>query len=223
MATETETPTEAVVEAAKASNDAAAETVKTAKKTTARQAKKARKSPRKPVRAQRRAKPQAAKNTERNDEMNFQPKNAFAGFGAFPTAPGFEKLFGDATGRTEEFATRSRKVAEELADITRGNVDAFVEAGRIATDGSQSIAQSVLAKGRDNVETAATTVRSMVEAKNPADLLQLQAEFVRGAFDRFVEESSSLTESMVKLAGEAFQPISNRTNANVERINDLVA
>ena len=56
-----------------------------------------------------------------------------------------------------------------------------------------------------------------------ADLLQLQANFWRGSFDRFVEESASLTESMVKLAGESFQPISNRTSANVERINDLVA
>ena len=223
MVSETNTPAEPVLEAVKATNDAAVETVKTAAATTKRQAKKPRKAVRKTARVQRAQAPKAAKNTERNEQMNFDPKNAFAGFGAFPLTAGFEKLMGDTTGRTEEFATRSRKAAEELAEIARGNVDAFVEAGRIATDGSQSIAQSVLAKSRDNVETAATTVRSMVEAKNPADLLQLQADFVRGAFDRFVEESSSLTESMVKLAGEAFQPISNRTNENVERINDLVA
>ncbi|MDQ3471643.1 MAG: phasin family protein, partial [Pseudomonadota bacterium] len=76
---------------------------------------------------------------------------------------------------------------------------------------------------RDSVELAATTVRSMTEAKNPADLMQLQAEFVRGAFDRFVSESSTMAESMVKLAGESFQPISNRATRNVERFNDIIA
>jgi hypothetical protein len=38
-----------------------------------------------------------------------------------------------------------------------------------------------------------------------------------------VEDSSNLTESLVKLAGEAFQPLSNRASANVERFNDIVA
>ena len=141
--------------------------------------------------------------------MNFQNNNAFAGFGAFPAANGFQNLFNDAAGRTEQAAKRSRQAAEELADMARGNVDAVVEASRIAATGAQSIGQNVIAKSRDNLELAADTVRSMTEAKNPADLLQLQANFLRGSFDRFVEESATLTESMVKLAGEAFQPISN--------------
>ena len=154
--------------------------------------------------------------------MNFPP-NAFAQFGAFPAAAGFEKLVNETTGRSEEVAKRSRKAAEELADITRGNVDAIVESSRIAANGAQSIAQKALAKSRDNVERAAVTVRPMAEAKNPTDLLQLQADFVRGAFDRFVAESSNMTESMVKLAGESFQPISNRATRNVERFNDFIA
>ena len=163
-----------------------------------------------------------ATRTERTTEMNFQP-NAFAGFGAFPAAASFEKLVNQTTGRSEEVAKRSRKAVEEMSDIARGNVDAIVEASRIAASGAQSIAQKAIAKSRDNVELAADTVRSMAEAKNPSDLLQLQAEFVRGAFDRFVSESSNLTESMVKLAGESFQPISNRATRNVERFNGIIA
>ena len=43
------------------------------------------------------------------------------------------------------------------------------------------------------------------------------------SFDRVVAETSKLTESLVKLAGEAFQPLSNRASANAERFNTLVA
>lgn len=174
----------------------------------------------------RRAKPQmprAAAAKERNDEMKNETTNIFAGFGAFTGASAFEKLFADAAQRGEDAVKRSRKAAEELADLYRGNIDAFVEAGRIAATGAQSIGQDVVAKGRDSIEQTATTVRSFAEAKSPTELLQLQSDFARTAFDKFVEDSSNLTESLVKLAGEAFQPISNRASANVERFNEIAA
>ena len=155
--------------------------------------------------------------------MKFDPTNIFAGFGAFPGAGTFEKLISEAAERSEDAAKRSRKAVEELADIYRGNVDAFVEAGRIATAGAQSIGQNIVAKSRDSLEQTANNVRTLAEAKSATELLQLQSDFARNAFDRFVEESSALTESVVKLAGETFQPLSNRASANVERINEIAA
>ena len=160
--------------------------------------------------------------TERNEEMTTET-NYFTAFTAFPGAQTFEKLFADVSGRGEEFAKRSRKAAEELADIARANVDAVVESGKIATSGAQAIGQQVLAKGRDNIDQAANTVRALAEAKSPADVLQVQSDFFRSAFDRFVEESATLTESFVKVAGEAFEPISTRASLNVERFNEIVA
>ena len=149
--------------------------------------------------------------------------NIFAAFGAFPGTAAFEKLFADASQRGEEAVKRSRKAAEELADLYRGNVEAFVEAGKIAATGAQGLSQELFAKNRDGLEKTANTVRSFAEAKSPTELLQLQSDFARTAFDRFVEESSALTESMVKLAGEAFQPLSNRASANVEKFNQIAA
>ena len=43
------------------------------------------------------------------------------------------------------------------------------------------------------------------------------------SFDRMVAETSRLTESLVKLAGKAFQPLSTRATANAQRINNIVA
>jgi phasin family protein len=224
----TKAQADAVVETTKAAANAGERTAKTARKaaaSTARDAAKATrktatKSRRKARRASAAPKPRA---NQRNDQMKFDPTNVFAGFGAFPGASAFEKLFTEAAERGEEAAKRSRKAAEELADIYRGNVDAFVQAGRIATAGAQSIGQDIAAKSRDSLELTANRVRSLAEAKSATELLQLQSEFARSAFDRFVEDSSALTESFVKLGGEAFQPISNRASANVEKLNDIAA
>ena len=150
-------------------------------------------------------------------------KNAFSGFDAVPAFAPFQTLFTDANERGQEFAKRGQKVAEELADLARANVEAIVEAGRVATEGARSIGQDVVAKQRDSFEQAADAIRSLAEAKSPTEYLQLQGDFARASFDRAVAETSKLTESLVKLAGEAFQPLSSRASANAERFNTLVA
>jgi phasin family protein len=149
--------------------------------------------------------------------------NFFNGFDAVPAFAPLQTIFAEANERGQELVKRSQKVAEELADLARANVEAIVEAGRVASEGARSIGQDVVATSRDGVEQAADAIRSLAEAKSPTEYLQLQGEFARASFDRAVAETSKLTESLVKLAGEAFQPISNRATANAERFNTLVA
>jgi phasin family protein len=193
---------------------AAAEQKTAARRTTRKTAKTrtaARKTAKKTVRA-------AQERIETVTNNNF-----FNGFDAVPAFAPFQSLFADANERSQELAKKSQKVAEELADLTRANVEAIVEAGRVAAEGARSIGQDVVASSRDGVEQAADAIRSLAEAKSPTEYLQLQSEFARASFDRAVAETSKLTESLVKLAGEAFQPLSNRATANAERFNSLVA
>ena len=125
--------------------------------------------------------------------------NFFNGFDAVPAFAPFQTLFADANERSQELVKRSQKVAEELADLARANVEAVVEAGRVAAEGARSIGQDVVASSRDGVEQAADAIRSLAEAKSPTEYLQLQSEFARASFDRAVAESSKPD----RIAGEA--------------------
>ena len=149
-------------------------------------------------------------------------KNAF-NIDSIPAFAPFQTILTEANERSQDLAKRGQKVAEELADLARANVEAVVEAGRVATEGARTIGQNVVAKQRDGFEQAADAIRALAEAKSPTEYLQLQGDFARASFDRAVAETSKLTESLVKLAGEAFQPLSNRASANAERFNTLVA
>jgi len=174
----------------------------------------------KPRRTTRKAARTAAAAPERIETVTNNFFNAFEGLqGAAP----FQSLFADANGRAQDAVKRSQRVAEELAELTRSNVEAIVESSRVATEAARSIGQGVVASSRDGVEQAADAIRSLAEAKSPTEYLQLQGDFARASFDRLVAESSKLTESFVKLAGEAFQPLSNRASANAERFNTFVA
>jgi len=241
MADETRVEAEAAAEAPSKVAETVADTVqtiaresaKTAKRTRAATARKAkRQAPARKAAARRTARTSgpktrtAARKTARTAQERIETvtnQNFFKGFEAVPAFAPFQSLFADANERSQDLARKSQKVAEELADLARSNVEALVEAGRVAAEGARSIGQDVVASSRDNVEQAADAIRSLAEAKSPTEYLQLQGEFARASFDRAVAETSKLTESLVKLAGEAFQPLSNRATANAERFNSLVA
>jgi len=167
--------------------------------------------------------------TGRNDFMTIDTNNWFANLGNFPkfdALPGADKFQGlltDAGERSQEAVRRSTEVAEQFADVAKANVEAFVTAGRIAATGAKSLGQDIVARGRQGVEQASEAVKTLAEAKSPTEFFQLQSDIARTSFDRLVSEGSRLTESMVKLAGEAMQPLSNRASANAERIKNAVA
>ena len=184
---------------------------KTAVRRTARKTRKINGAARKTVRAA-----QKRNETVTNNTM-------FNGFDAVPAFAPFQSLFADANERSQDLVKKSQKVAGELAELTRANVEAVVEAGRVAAEAGRTLGQDAVSSSRAGFEQAADAIRSLAEAKSPTEYLQLQGDFARASFDRAVAESSKLTESLVKLAGEAFQPLSNRAAANAERFNTLVA
>jgi phasin family protein len=216
-----DTAEKAVKETAAVAKRERAKTARRAKRQAAAEKVAVRRSARRTAKTRTAARKSAAAAQERIETVT--NTNFFNGFEAVPAFAPFQNLFADANERGQEIAKRSQKVAEELADLARANVEAIVEAGRVASEGARSIGQDVVASSRDGVEQAADAIRSLAEAKSPTEYLQLQSDFARQSFDRAVAESSKLAESLVKLAGEAFQPLSNRATANAERFNTLVA
>ena len=163
-----------------------------------------------------------AKTIEGIKTMTYDFNNLFAGF-QLPGTDKVQDLFSGAGERSQQFVAKSQKAAEDMTDLAKANVEAIVEAGRIAATGVKSLGQDVLASGREGLEQASDAVKTLAEAKSPTEFFQIQSELARASFDRFVAQSSKLTERVVKLAGEAAQPLQNRASINAERINDLVA
>ena len=168
MADETKVEAEAAAEAPAKVAEAIAETAQKVVKESAKVAKRARAATarqreargsgredcrktaarRTKVRAARPAPPLARlpRAAQKRIETVTKTNNFFNGFDAVPAFAPFQTLFADANERSQELAKKSQKVAEELADLARANVEAIVEAGRVAAEGARSIGQDVVAK-----------------------------------------------------------------------------
>ena len=164
----------------------------------------------------------AANQIERTATMTNDFTQLFAGF----QLPGSRQVPGPVRRCRRAQPGPRRQVAQrdrEVTDLAKANVEAIAEAGRIAAAGAKSIGQDVIASSRTGFEQASDAIKTLADAKSPTEFFQLQSELVRSSFDRMVSESSKLTEQVVKLAGEAIQPISNRASVNAERVNELMA
>ena len=159
---------------------------------------------------------------ERNAPMAYDFTKMFAGF-ELPAADRFQTIFADAGERGQDMVRKSQATAGEMTELAKANIEALTEAGRIAATGVRSIGQDALASGREGFEQASASLKTLADAKSPTEFLQIQSELARASFDRVVAEGSKFAEAMVKLAGEAVQPLSNRATVNAERINELAA
>ena len=134
-----------------------------------------------------------------------------------------QAAFGDVNARAKEAFERNTKVAEELTEFTKGNVEAFVASTKVAAKGAESLGQEVAEFGRKSFEDASAALKSFAEVKSPADLFRLQSEFARAQFDAFVSEGSKLSETMIKIAGDVAEPITSRYAVAAEKAKAVVA
>jgi len=129
-----------------------------------------------------------------------------------------QTLFTEMNARAKSAMEKSTKVFEEATEFNKANVEAVVESAKIAAKGFETMGQDVAEYGRKSFENATAAMKSLSSIKSPTDFFKLQSDFVRGAFDAMVAESSRSTEAMLKLAGEVAQPISNRAAVAVEKV-----
>ena len=197
-----------------------------------RKAVKARKSPaRKPAKrvAAKRATPitkaparAAAKTIKTGAKaMNTQTKKAAET--AKIAADQIKTVMGDVNARAKTAMEKNAKIVEELAELTRGNVEAIGAASKVAAKGIETMSQRAAEYGRTSFEGATSAFRGFAEVKSATDLFKLQGDYARSAFDRAVAESARVSETMLKLAGDVAEPLTSRYTVAADRVKTLAA
>jgi phasin family protein len=127
-------------------------------------------------------------------------------------------LFSDFNARTKAAVERSTKLVEELNEFNKGNIEALVESGRVAAKAAETLGQQAAETARKNFETTTAALKTFASVKTPTEFFQLQSDYARNAFDSMIAETSKNSETLLKLAGDVFQPISNRFAVAAEKM-----
>lgn len=128
------------------------------------------------------------------------------------------KVFSEVNEKTKAAVEKTTKLVEEFNDFAKGNVEAIVESSKIAAKGLETLGQDAADYNRKSFEGLTSTLKSFASVKSPTDFFKLQSDYVRSAFDAAVAQGSKNTEALIKLAGDASQPLSNRFAVAAEKV-----
>ena len=126
----------------------------------------------------------------------------------------------DAQTRAKAAFDKFLGFAGLVNEFTKGNVEALVESGKILGAGVQDMARGEFEAAKGAFETATADLKAMAAVKSPTELFKLQGEIARRNFDAAVARASKNAEVSVKLANDAFAPISSRMSLAAERLSN---
>ena len=126
--------------------------------------------------------------------------------------------YSDAQTRAQAVYGKSTAVLGEMNDMGKGNMEAIVEAGKILAAGLQDLGRDYVADAKSAFATMSSDVKDVAGIKSPTELFKLQGDMLRRNFDAAVATGSKRSEAMVKLANQAFAPLSSRFSVAVEKI-----
>ena len=123
-----------------------------------------------------------------------------------------EALTADFNEKAKEAMSKTSKLAEDAVEFNKANVEALVEAGKIAAKGIETLGQEGVTYARKSFEDTTAALKGYTAVKTPADFFKLYAENSKKAFDAAVAQTSKTSEIVVKLTNDSFAPISNRVS-----------
>lgn len=139
----------------------------------------------------------------------------------FNTA-GFNTTVNDSVNelqiRTKAAYEKGTEAVGEATEFAKGNVEALVESSKIIASGVQDLGKTYVEEAKSAYEALTVDLKEMAAVKSPTELFQLQGKILRRNFDSLVATSSKNSEALVKLAGDAFAPISGRVNVAAEKL-----
>ena len=124
----------------------------------------------------------------------------------------------DAQVRAKAVFEKGQALFGEAGEFTKGNVEALVASGKILAAGLQDMGKDYVAEGKTALEVVQADIKQLAAVKSPTDFFKLQGEILRRNFDAAVATGSKNSEKVVKLAGDAFAPISTRVSLAVEKV-----
>jgi phasin family protein len=134
-----------------------------------------------------------------------------------------QTYFADMSEKAKAAFEKSNVSMKEVAEFSKGNLEAVVESAKIAAKGAQTSAQTTSEFARKNFEATTAMFKTAAAVKSPTEFFKIQSDFAKSQFEGAVAEMSKSSEFGLKLMGEMFQPLSNRYAVAVEKVKSLAA
>lgn len=123
----------------------------------------------------------------------------------------------------EKISSQMLKTYADLQELGKGNVEALIESGTIATRGAEDLGREVTAYAQSTFDRSISTGKAILTAKSVKEVIDLQAEFAKSSMDGFLSEASRIQELTSSVTNAAMAPLNARLNVAVETFTKPIA
>ena len=125
--------------------------------------------------------------------------------------------------QVDKAATAAIKNFDDAATTSKAQVDAVMLSATVFAKGMEEISRAWFELAQANAEAQVEASKAMFGAKNVNELLDAQNEVMRGGFDKFVSESSRISEMSFKVANDAAAPLQAYANSAFDKFTKQFA
>jgi len=135
----------------------------------------------------------------------------------------FDQTLSGAKAQLEKVGAQLFGGYEDVAQLGKENVEAVVKSSQILAKSAEQLGRAVAGFTQSSLEIGAQAGQALLGVKTLRDLVEVQSEFARNAFDHFVAGTSKISDMTVKVANEAIEPISQRMNEAIDKASKKFA
>jgi hypothetical protein len=95
---------------------------------------------------------------------------------------------------------------DQLQKFGQGNLDATMKALGAFSTNAQAIAAESAEFARKSIEHGSSTVEKLLGVRTLDKAVEIQTDYVKGAYDSLVSQSTKMSALYSALAAEAFKP-----------------
>jgi len=136
------------------------------------------------------------------------------------TKTGAERATKDGAEAVRDGFEKAAKDYEQFVAFGKENAEAWMKSANVAGKGFSEIHDQFFALQRSLIEEGVATTKAVFASKNVQDAIEVQSDFVRSAFDTYVEQMAKFSDMAMSVAKDAAEPFQARATAFVEMVQN---
>ncbi|MFZ9759738.1 MAG: phasin family protein [Burkholderiaceae bacterium] len=126
-----------------------------------------------------------------------------------------EKAINATREQVEKASTATLKGYDELASLNKEQADALLAAANSLSRGIEEMGKSYAAFAQSALDSYMEAGKALLTARSLNDVVDIQTSLARSSMDAAVNESTKVSEMVMKATGEALQPLQSCFNSMV--------
>lgn len=109
---------------------------------------------------------------------------------------------------------------DQFLGYGKETVEAYVKAATVAGKGAETLHNEIYAYSKQSMEDSIAAAKAVLGTKSVHEAFELQSDYAKTAFEGYVGEMTKLSELMVSMTKEAFEPLQGRAAKWVEVVQN---